>query len=340
MATVTADPALPVDPALPGMELLHQPARLREHVSRVLAGRQERVLEAGVSVRRFVAGKRCIVDLDLTIAAADGQPPRLRKLVAKLYNREQGAAVYDILQRLRERSFSGGRWLVPEPLDYDAVSRLLILNWSEGALLRSSLLAGADARLTIQSAAEWLARFHASGVTGGRCYSFSRQLHTLAGWKLRIEEAHPQAGPLLIRVLRSIEERGLALAGWTPGPTHRDFSPDHVLSAGEEVTVLDFDEYCQYDSLFDVAHFAAHVRFLGWTSGGPAAYFDDAADLFEAEYRARVAGTCEARLALYRAVSYCKLAHIVAAVKRPPDLKEMVDCLLGKALQQFQGEQK
>src|ERR1700680_761550 len=164
MAAVTADQALP------GLELLNEPVQLREHLSRALAHRQERVLDARFSVRRFVPGKRCIVDLNVTIAAGDGRGPGCRRLVGKLYNRDQGAAVWDILQRLRQGSFGTGRLLVPEPVSYDAVSRLLILTWSEGALLRPLLLARADVRPQIRAAAEWLAKFHDSGVTSGRCY--------------------------------------------------------------------------------------------------------------------------------------------------------------------------
>src|SRR5439155_7877588 len=158
--------------------------------------------------------------------------------------------------------------------------------------------------------------------------------------KQRITEAYPQAESRMTGLLRLMESHGAALAGWTAGPTHRDFSPDHLVIDGDRVTVLDFDEFCQYDSLFDVAHFAAHIRFLGLTSGGSMPYFDAAADLFEAEYRARVSGYSEARVALYRAVSYFKLAHITAVVQRPSGSKQVVDGLLLQALQQLLGEQK
>jgi len=82
----------------------------------------------------------------------------------------------------------------------------------------------------------------------------------------------------------------------------------------------------------------AHVRFLGLTSGGALPYFDAAADLFQAEYAARAGGYCAARVALYRAISYFKLAHIGAVVKRPPDAKDIVDRLLLEALKELSGE--
>src|ERR1700680_3475644 len=122
-----------------------------------------------------------------------------------------------------------------------------------------------------------------------------------------VTAAYPEAAGPLTDLLRRIENCGASLPTSTSGPTHRDFSPDHLVFAGDRVTVLDFDEFCQYDSLFDVAHFVAHIRFLGLTSGGALPYFDAAADLFQAEYAARSGGCCEARFALYRAISYFKL---------------------------------
>src|SRR5881628_1835001 len=72
----------------------------------------------------------------------------------------------------------------------------------------------------------------------------------------------------------------LALGGWTPVPTHRDFSPDHIVIDGDRITVLDLDEFCQYDPLLDVAHFVTHLRFLGLVSYGNLSRFDHLAARF------------------------------------------------------------
>jgi len=124
--------------------------------------------------------------------------------VGKLYNQDQGAAVFDILQRLRQESFGTGRSLVPEPVAYDPVSRFLILTWSEGELLRSLLLARADVP-TDSGGGRMAARFHASSVTSGRCYTFSRHLPTLAFWKQRVAAVYPQAAGRLTDLLHRMK---------------------------------------------------------------------------------------------------------------------------------------
>jgi aminoglycoside phosphotransferase (APT) family kinase protein len=197
-----------------------------------------------------------------------------------------------------------------------------------------------DVRRNIQLAAEWLARLHRSGVGGGRSYTFHRHLHTLAGWKARIAQAYPSVEHSLGDLLRRIEMRGAELPLRAASPTHRDFSPDNLIFDGGRLTVLDFDEFCQYDSLFDVAHFVAHLHLMALTSQAASSYFHGIADLFQATYAALATEYSEPRLALYRAVSCFKLAHIVATVQRPPGWKDVVDCLLLEADQQLQREPK
>lgn len=118
------------------------------------------------------------------------------------------------------------------------------------------------------NAAKWLLKLHSCGYAGGREYTFSRHLHTLKRWKRILTEIDPEYGCLFGEVLARVETRGLALPGWTPAPIHRDFSPDNLVVDRNKCTVLDLDEFCQYDPLFDVAHFATHVRFLGLSCFG------------------------------------------------------------------------
>ena len=113
-------------------------------------------------------------------------------------------------------------------------------------------------------------KLHTSGITGRHWYTFDRHLHTLAVWQGRLVDVHPDVKPSLAVVLARIEARGRALSGWEPAPIHRDFSPDNVVLDGTQLSAVDFDEFCQYDPLFDVAHFAAHLRLLGLTSPGQA----------------------------------------------------------------------
>src|SRR5207248_785140 len=161
----------------------------------------------------------------------------------------------------------------------------LLLGWVDGILLRNLLLKGLPAVEAVVRAAEWLATLHRSGTRAGRVYTFQRQLHTLRGWAARMVFVCPAVESRLTGLLCRIEERADALS-WAAGPTHRDFSPDHLLLTGGITTGIDFDEFCQYDPLFDVAHFMAHL-------GSPTL-----AHQFLAAYRAMAPDYSEERIAL------------------------------------------
>src|SRR5207253_1150829 len=172
------------------------------------------------------------------------------------------ATVYQTLGELRRHGLGAGRFAVPEPLAWEPAHRLLLLTWAEGESLSAVVLARPDASPEIEGAAEWLLALHQCGVDTGRRYSFLGHLRTLAGWRELLAAVYPAGERLLEDLLGRFEERGRELSGWAPGPTHRDFSPEHLVVRGNQFTGLDFDEFCQYDPLFDVAHFVAQLGFL------------------------------------------------------------------------------
>jgi hypothetical protein len=334
--TVTSGEWLTVhkDSALPGSVLLCQAKLRTQAMSRLLAhwlDPEAQLLESHVVPRCYVPGKRCNFQLELVIAHAPDAAVECRRVAGKIYSQGHGAKVYRTLHALRNQGFAKGRFLVPQPLAYDARWKLLLLTWADGNLLRSFLLGSSDVSRPIEEAANWLLKLHHCGVTAGRCYSLRRHLHTLALHKRRLAEIHPKSDRLLENLLRRIEERGGALSGWTPGPTHRDFSPDHLVFDGGHLTALDFDEFCQYDRMFDVAHFIAHLRLLGLRYFGAMTRFDGLAERFRAAYRAGARSYSAARVRLYEGVAYFKLAHIMAVLQRPPAWKETVDALLREA---------
>src|SRR5439155_23834905 len=110
--------------------------------------------------------------------------------------------------------------------------------------------ARSHAREGVGGAAACLPGLQRCGATAGRRSTLSRRVHTLAGWMPQLLEIFPEGERLLADLLIGIRERGGALAEWIPGPTHRDFSAEHVVMTGDGVMGLDLDEFCQYDPLF------------------------------------------------------------------------------------------
>jgi hypothetical protein len=324
---------LPVDPALPGYASLCHTSQLKATLSPALAqwlGPDAHLLEVRTYLRRLFPGKRCTVQLELTIGRKDGVVEH-RRLLGKLYRDDPTTSVYSTLMELSRHGLGAGRFLVPQPVARVPEYHLLLLTWAEGELLSSLFLTHPNATQEVTGAAEWLLTLHNCGLRIGRRYSFPAHLQTLAKWKELLTEVYPEGERLLSALLARCEERGRELSGWVSGPTHRDFTPEHLVVLGNQFTCLDFDEFCQYDPLFDVAHFTAHLRFLGLTHFGALNSFDSLANRFQAAYQAGTERYSEERLNLFKAISYFKLGRFVALVQRPERWQEMLSELLNEA---------
>src|SRR5919202_4248394 len=352
MSTAVARPGntpsgAPDDAALPGAVLLQQPRRLVEVLSPLLTEWLDpgaRLMDSHVAIRRYVPGKRCLFELELVLAPGGADAVEKRMVMAKVYAGDEGARAYDTLQRLWASGFNTGPLTVPRPIAYDPDRRILLTSWTRGVVLRQLLLAlkdrtdtlahpagASNVSTTVERSAEWLVKLHTSGVTGRRWYTFDRHLHTLALWQGRLVDVYPEATSPLAAVLGRIEARGRALSGWEPAPTHRDFSPDNLIFDGTQLSAVDFDEFCQYDPLFDVAHFVAHLRLLGLTSPGMLRRFDELAIRFRMAYEAQAKEYSAARVRLYEAITYVKLAHIIACIMSARGWQQSVATLLHEA---------
>jgi phosphotransferase family enzyme len=321
---------LPRDAALPGLSLLHEPARLIETLSPLLAdwgGREARILDVVADVRRYAPGRRCIVELKLH--AGERREPRT--LIAKMYPDDRGRQVHEITQMLWEDGFGNGRLRIPQPLAYSGFWQMSMVTRVEGQPLKNLLLADADVAQSMEAAAHWLHKLERCRVSNARVYSLDRHLHTLKAREQSLAQIDPGAMSAFRGVLSRVEQQCRAVSGARSLPTHRDFSPDHLLVDGDQLTVIDFDEFCQYDPLFDVAHFIAHVRYLALSNRGSLIHFDDLADRFHSVYAAGAADYSNERLRLNLAIAYLKLALIVALVTRPKDWQEFTNVLMREA---------
>ncbi len=330
----SAPAAVPDDPALPGLALLHRPEKLLAVLTPILSGRLGSNIELaqnGLFVHRYVPGKRCTVKLEVMTCTASEMPGKRQRFFVKFYAAGHGARVYKNCQRLWHCGFSRGRFTIAEPLAYHPTWQVLVLSWEDGPSLRDIVLAGQDAHRPVEGAAKWLHRLHTCGLNRGRIYTFSHHLHILGIRKRNLISAHREVGRAFGEVLDRIK-RGLAkLEPLTWAPTHRDFSPEHLIVEGRRFTGLDFDEFCQYDPLFDVAHFVAHLRFLALISSGAVNSLDDLAAHFEDSYASESACFSVVRLRLFTAIAYLKLAYVEAVVRGNRDGKHVVDALLEEA---------
>lgn len=331
---------IPTDAALPALRLLVQQRELVLLLSSFLSqwtDAEAHISECCASVRRYVPGKRCIVALEVSIKSPRIGGVERKRLIAKAYAIGQGREAYERLCDLENCGFAEGTLTVTKPLAYVAESQLLLLHYSNGESLRNLILTRPNLESYMELAAQWLVKLHLSGIAGGRRYTLQRHLFTLAQRKRDLEQVAPELARQFGNVLALVERQSGEPDTQVLRPTHRDFSPDHLLVDGPHLTGLDFDEFCQYDSLFDVAHFMAHVYYLGLLRSGSFLHFASLTQRFATAYETYIRNPLPARLELYLALSCLKLAQIAALVTRPPHWQQITHTLLAQA-QQFAKE--
>ena len=327
--------ALPNDQALPGAVLLHHSTDLIELLSSSLSnwlGHQANVLDISIHIRGYKPGRRCIFELELILRSGER-----RRVIGKLYAHNQGAKAYETLQELWSHGFATGRFHVPQPIYYDPDWQLLLMHWASGNSLQELILNQLDVSRAVVQAAEWLVRLHTCGLAKGRRHDFNRYVRKPAFWRRYLKVVYPEAEPLFAEILNRIEGRARKLSGWSCAPSHHDYSADHLIIDNDQVTGVDFDEFCQYDPLFDVAHFVVQLRNLGLTRFGTLNRFDRLADVFQNTYKAYVKDYSVSRLQLYMTIAYLKLVHLNAFNQRAEDWRGIVDILLNEAAQETRG---
>ena len=335
-AQAAAPASVPEDPALPGLVLLRHPQKFTEVLTPLLKGRfgSDICLEQTYhSVRRHVPGKRCIVNLEVLMRSAPRAPVEQHRILAKYYSGNHGATVFEHCQELWHRGFSIGDLRIAEPIAYHSRWQALFLSWESGRTLREFLIAGEDSNRAIEGAATWLLKLHACRFRGGRIYGYQRHFHTLGVWERSLASAHRDLGDEFANIRKSIKKELAKCKRGPRVPTHRDFSPEHLVVEEDRFVGLDFDEFCQYDPLFDVAHFIAHLRFLALTSFGALDYFDSQAARFEEVYASGSPIFSQPRMRLLLAIALLKLAYLEAVVHRMNGGKKIVFKLLQTAKQ-------
>jgi aminoglycoside phosphotransferase (APT) family kinase protein len=156
-------------------------------------------------------------------------------------------------------------------------------------------------------------------------------VETLETWGRKVSQCNASIGRDFESLLRTVAVCLRSRARTTWGPTHRDFSPEHVFIGEGSATVLDFDELCQYDPLFDVAHFIVHLRLAALRLHGNLGQFDDLARRFLVRYSDGENFPAEEHLSLYQAISYLKHAFVASCVMEIGAREQIARILLAEA---------
>jgi hypothetical protein len=240
---------------------------------------------------------------ELRFRPRDARRRELR-IIAKEFPTDTGAATYTAMKAL-EAAEAGRRdaapLAVPRALFYEPRLRTLALEVAPGRPYRELVREeGFTAHLGLLGGA--LAALHALDVPSLPVATIDDHVAELM--RPRPEElaaALPEHARLVANVLAGLRAGERAIT-YAPVPVHRDFHLGQLFRDRDRVAVIDWDLVARGDAALDLGNFAVHLR----TRVPHAA--PRGLDAFLAGYAARAGDGAFARLALYEALTYLRLA--------------------------------
>ena len=292
-----------LDERLPGLKLLHSPARATAVFSRYLGpdGDGYRAVAAELLGHRL--GKRAVVRFRFE---AGGRPPR--SIVAKFYSPHgrRGWAAMTAMQALWTGGFGAAAPVrVPRPMAYVGEWGALLMEDVPGRPLDELAAEAAAAGAVLAGRA--LARLHAAPLATPERHDVPDELALLERWVGLTTKVLPAlAGVLEPALARVATDLGATVCA-RPALIHRDYHDKQVLIAPAATTIIDYDTLALGDPALDVANYLAHgdlARLSGVSQGGIEA-------AFLAGYDAGGEGFAS-RVAAYRRATHLRLACLYA----------------------------
>jgi len=262
---ISALQACPEDPAIPHLAAALDP----EAVNRALA-------QAGCSARaeaaqlvRHNAGRRGRVSY--RSRDQDGSPITA---YGKIRAKGADSRSFAVQQELWNNGFG------PDGQSGAHVAEPLALLPHLGMWIQAKVPGKAFSTLTCDAAqaARAISALHRSGVRPLRRHLIADELAILEERFSMLGERRPEWASPIADLRQAVSDRAAHLLPVAPGPIHRDFYHDHLLSKGADHYLIDLDLLCLGDPALDIGNFNAHLtewalrewndpeKFADWTT--------------------------------------------------------------------------
>ena len=215
---------------------------------------------SAIRVVRHKPGRRCLIEYDVEVRSAHGDPERLT-IIGKVNRKRADRHTLELTRAFRARGFDAcgpGAISVPEPIGVLPDWKM----WLQRKVTGTSadlLLGECDPEVLGRRAAEVVHALQGAKVTPRRSHTADDELGILRDrlshvavkrplWRSRLDALVDRCGALLA-ALPSVESCGV----------HRDFHPGQLMMDGDGVHLLDLDLYAAGDPALDVGNFLAHI---------------------------------------------------------------------------------
>jgi Ser/Thr protein kinase RdoA (MazF antagonist) len=330
---VLADRALSLAPAALDPEAMG--ARLAD----LKGARKESVTVHAIRVSRHKAGRRCLLEYDVSFAGRACRD-EISTFVGKVRAKGVDRRTYHLSRRLWSDGFgddSPDGISVAQPIgvlpDLKMWLQVRVPGVSLTTLLTQDLAAGLGERV-----ARAIRKLHCHSAEEAPLHTIEDELRLLHERLLRTAACHASYHQRLDTVFERCTRLALMLPRVEPRGIHRDFHPDQVLVHGDAVYLLDLDLYAAGDPALDVGNFLGHIteyslRLFG--DGRRLATFEAAMKRCYLNLDSTVS---EDAIEIYKTLTLARLIHISTIIpERRPVTERLIEVVRSRLDQNGQG---
>lgn len=201
--------------------------------------------------------------------------------IVKLYHDDRVERVADVM-----RALQGAGVTVPRVLKVDASRRLLVLEHVPGAGFWADPTTHLG-RDVMAAMARQLAALHDTQLPPPMLASLEH-VKFAARESLRVSETAAELGAAFPEFAPRLERLRKMLGETPPEPEpallHGDFHPAQFLVERGAPCLIDFDNVCRGDPMYDLARFASHLYYKGQVHGRPLREVETAVSAFRSAY--------------------------------------------------------
>ena len=241
------------------------------------------------AVIRYKIGHTCIVQVRLQLQHGSTGKKQSAVLYGKTYDNEDGAETYRNMCRLWEGEASTrGQLVIAQPVAYQAESKSLWVTALAGKPLSAYTMTQPKFLALLEQAAVTVSALHQSPVSCSGTITTTGLVAALQDAETTIGRAIPSFSDALQRIVSNLSLQSQRFGARPLATLHHDLHLKNMYVRSGKVALIDLDNLCLGDPLYDIGRFIASIHTCGLVQNVPERRVKQINDVFVCAYRSNV----------------------------------------------------
>lgn len=326
--------SFPNDPKLRGLPYMTDLSMLRREVMpEVIAntfGSDWHIRHIAHAMIRYKIGHTCIVRVRLHLRHGSTGKKRSAVLYGKTYDNEDGAETYRNMRRLWEgEARTHGQLGMAQPVAYQAESMSLWVTALAGKTLSAYTMTQPKFLALLKQAAVTVSALHQSPVSCSGTITTTGLMAALQDAETIIGRAIPSFSRTLQRIVKNLILQSQGFGTRPLATLHHDLHLKNMYARSGKVALIDLDNLCLGDPLYDIGRFIASIHTYGLMQNLPERRVKQVNDAFVHAYRSHVPWEVPQQLVDWHVTTALIVKNAMRCAKRLQSgpLRELADLI-------------